>query len=93
MSKPSGQRTHKIDIEARRARGGFEATHQATHPQRDARRQAVAYRLANPLEGETDILVSRPYYGDVEIDHPSGCRRVGVEHDDPYRLAESYRTW
>jgi len=49
MSKPSGQRSHKAEIEARRARGGYEAKRRATHPQREARRQAAAYRLANPL--------------------------------------------
>jgi len=49
MSKPAGQRSHKADIEARRGHGGYEAKRRATHPQRDARRQAAAYRLTNPL--------------------------------------------
>lgn len=86
MSKPAGQRTHKADIEARRARGGYEAGHQVTHPQRDARQQAAAYRLANPLPE-----------GSVEVTYPNGIFEPPilyvVNHNEPDRLAESYRTW
>jgi hypothetical protein len=86
MSKSVSQRTHKLDIEARRGvRGGYEAGHQVTHPQRDARQQAAAYRLANPLtmDNSAASLVVRD--GDFV--------RVAVTHDDPLRLAESYRSW
>jgi len=83
MSKPAGQRTHKAEIEARRVRGGYEVKPRPTHPQREARRQAAAYRDANPLAESK-----------IEITYPNGIFAPPVfEAYDARRYAESYRTW
>jgi len=89
MSKPSGQRTHKAEIEARRARGGYEPKPRPTHPQRDARRQAAAYRADHPRK----TVASERAAGNLLEDPGPEWDHVSLGLRDPLRYAESYRTW